>query len=284
MTDATGLRRSVLFVPGGDPRKIDRARGSGADTIVLDLEDAVPPESKEEARDCVVEALTQGRFGHSELAVRINPPTTAFFEADISAIAPHAKTVMLPKSDRAREIVSVTNRLSENTSLMLLIETPLGVADALRVASATPNTDALCFGHADFSLEMGLADSTVSNPAVHHARGAVAIAAKACAVTPIDCVYIDVRDDEGFGADTRLGLSFGYEGRLCIHPRQAELANEIYTPAPEQIEYAHAVVEGWEAALRTGSGVFTMNGKMIDQPLVSQQKRVLSRARKASPG
>lgn len=277
-TNDPQLRRSVLFVPGDDPKKIDRARESVADTIVLDLEDAVAPPRKDEGRRLVREALDAGGFRASELAVRINPPGTPFFEEDVAAVRA-TSTVMLPKSERPDSIRSVEAQLG-TAQLLLLVETPLGVANALAVAAAASKTDALCFGHADFSLQMGLMNADVDNPIVHHARCTIAIAAKARRLAPIDCVYLDVRDDDGFRADTELGLSLGYEGRLCIHPRQAEIANDVFTPDAEQIAYANEVIEGYEGAVARGTGVFIMNGKLVDEPLVAQQRRVLARARR----
>ncbi len=277
------LRRSVLFVPGGDPRKIDRARASAADTVVLDLEDAIAPEGKQDARACVAEALGAGGFGSSEPAVRINPPGTPFFEDDVaSVLAAGATTVMLPKAERAHDIASVASKLGQATTLLLLIESPLGVADALAVAGATPQVHGVCFGHADFSLQMGLTQADTANAVVHHARCGVAIAAKALARAPIDCVHLAVRDEAAFRADTALGLSLGYEGRLCIHPRQAEIANEVYTPSADQIDYATRVIDGFDEARQRGVGVCTIDGKLVDAPVVAQQRRVLARAGRPS--
>ena len=273
------LRRSILFVPGDDRKKIERARNSAADTLILDLEDAIPPEGKDEARQCVREELQRGVEGNQEVAVRINPPGTPFFEADVELLRTNpGTTCMVPKSERVAAIASLAGELAKETALLLLIETPRGVADALAIGEAAPTIEALCFGHADFSLEMGLRGAEVTNPAVHHARANLAISARANRLAPIDCVYLDVRDDEGFRHDTQLGLSLGYEGRLCIHPRQVELANEIYTPTPDQLEYAKRVVEAFDQA--EGSGVITVDGKMIDAPVVSQQRGVLARAAK----
>lgn len=282
-TSKPRLRRSVLFVPGGDPSKIARAQQTPADTIVLDLEDAIAPEKKAEARACVATAIREGGFDQAELAVRINPPGTPFFDDDLAAVvdAPTA-AIMLPKAERSDEIAAIADRLEASTVLLLLVESPLGIADALSIAGATPRAEALCFGHADFSLQMGLANTDVTNPVVHHARSAVAIAAKARGLAPIDCVHIAVRDEESFRTDTALGLSIGYEGRLCIHPQQVEIANEIYTPSPAQLEYAHRVIDGWERARREGDGVCTIDGKMVDQPLVAQQQRVLARAARSA--
>jgi citrate lyase subunit beta/citryl-CoA lyase len=287
------LRRSLLFVPGAEPRKLDKARGAGADTVLLDLEDSVAPQQKAEARAIVAAALRDGGFGDTELGVRVNPPGTPYFEADLEAvIGAGARTIMLPKSESIEQIAAVADTITTlergfretpgaAARLLLLIESPEGVANATAIGHATPRVEALCFGHADFALSMGLTEADASHGIIYHARCTVAIAAKACGVAPIDCIHLAVKDEEAFRRDTELGLHLGFEGKLCIHPRQVEIANQIYTPGKEQIEHAMRVVEAWERVEREGRGVFTLDGKMIDSPLVAVQRRVLERARRA---
>lgn len=270
-------RRSLLFVPGDDPGKIERAGRTGADAVVLDLEDAVAPGAKSEARHCVGEALRSGKLGTAEVVVRINPPGTPFFDDDLEALrAGPLPTLMVPKAQSAAEISSLADKLGERARFLLLVETPRGVADALAIGQAASTVEGLCFGHADFSLEMGLRGADVTNPSVQHARATLAIAAKANHLAPIDCVHLAIRDDPGFRDDTQLGLALGYEGRLCIHPRQVELANEIYTPSEAQLDYARRVVDAFEKS--SGSAVVTVDGKMVDAPLLAQQRRLLMNA------
>jgi citrate lyase subunit beta/citryl-CoA lyase len=165
--------------------------------------------------------------------------------------------------------------------VLALVESPAGVANAAAIAKSSPRVEALCFGHADFALLMGLAEADAATGVVYHARCALAIAAKACGLVPIDCVHLAVRDETAFRRDVEMGMQLGYEGKLCIHPRQAEIANEVYTPGPEAIAYARRVVEAWQRAEAEGRGVFTLDGRMIDAPLVAVQQRVLERARRA---
>jgi citrate lyase subunit beta/citryl-CoA lyase len=282
------LRRSLLFVPGAEPRKIEKAREAGADTLLLDLEDAVAPQQKAEARANVAAVLRAGGLGNAEVAVRVNAPGTPYFEADLEAvIGAGGRTLMLPKSEKVEEIVAVVESIETREThgaavkLLLLVESPAGVTNAFALGQAVPRTEALCFGHADFALSMGLIEADASRGIIYHARCAVVIAAKACGVAPIDTVYLAVKDEQAFRADTELGLRLGFEGKLCIHPRQVEIANAVYTPSKEQIDYALRVVEAWERAEREGRGVFTLDGKMIDAPLVAVQQRVLERARRA---
>jgi len=284
------LRRSLLFVPGAEPRKIEKARGAGADTLLLDLEDAVAPSQKDEARATVAAALQSRMFGDAEVAVRVNAPGTPYFEADLEAvIGAGGRSILLPKSESVEQIAAVAQAIERlesgaseaTTKLLLLVESPAGVAGALAIGRATPRVDALCFGHADVSLAMGLGEADASRGIVYHARCSVVIAAKACGVAPIDSVHLAVKDDDAFRKDAELGLQLGFEGKLCIHPRQVEITNEVYTPTPEQIYHALRVIEASEIAQREGRGVFTLDGKMIDAPLVAVQRRLLERARRA---
>ncbi len=290
--EAGRLRRSLLFVPGGEPRKLEKAREAGADTLLLDLEDSVAPDQKARAREQVAGMLREGGFGESEAAVRINPAGTPFFEADLEAVVgAGAHAVMLPKSESAEGIAHVTARIERlegklapgvpGVRLLALVETPSGIAQVASLPGAGPRIHALCFGHADFSREMGVPADDPGSGVLLHARCALAIAARAGGVAPIDTVCLDVRDEEAFRRDAELGRSLGFEGKLCIHPLQVKLANEVYTPTPAEIDYARRVVDASEQAEAEGRGVFTVDGKMVDAPLVAAQRQVLARARRA---
>jgi citrate lyase beta subunit len=286
------LRRSLLFVPGAEPRKLERAREAGADTLILDLEDAVAPDKKAAARGYVAEALRAGGFAGAELAVRVNAPRTDDFASDLDAVlGAGGRTLVVPKAERPDDVARVVEAIraraagaradEPDVQLLLLVESPLGIANAIAIASAAAPVAALCFGHADFSLEMGLRGADASRGITFHARCTLAIAAKACRVAPIDSVYLAVKDDAGFRADAELGLALGFEGKLCIHPRQAAIANEVYTPQAAEIEHARRVIAAAESARAEGRGVFALDGKMIDAPIVAVQRRVLERARRA---
>lgn len=292
MSNARPLRRSLLFVPGGEPRKLDRARESGADTLLFDLEDSVAPESKAKARQLVAETLLAGSFDRCEAAVRVNAPGSAEFEDDLHAVLEAgARTLMLPKSERAgalqqaiAQLQQVAGRSGSGTDQELLclalVESAAGVAN-LNEIGASPAIDALCFGHADFSLDMGLEQPDPSEGVVLHARCTVSIAARAAGLAAIDTVCLAVRDEDAFRADAQLGKSLGFEGKLCIHPSQVAIANEVFTPTAEQIEQARRVVSAWRDAQADGRGVFALDGQMIDAPVALAQSRLLERARRA---
>ena len=292
---ATGIRpirRSLLFVPGADAKKVDKARESGADTIVFDLEDSVAPDAKDAARDIVARALASGAHGAAEPAVRVNAPGTEQFDRDLeAAVAAGARAVMLPKSESAEGVEQVTRRLAElerglgivdgTVRILALVESARGISSAAAIGGVS-RVDALCFGHADFALDMGLAEADASRGVVHHARCALAIAARASAAAPIDCVCLAVRDEAAMRADAALGLALGFEGKLCIHPAQVRIVHEVYTPSDAEIAHAERVVEAWKRARAQGVGVFQLDGKMIDAPLVQVQQRVLARARRSN--
>jgi citrate lyase subunit beta/citryl-CoA lyase len=287
------LRRSLLFVPAAEPRKIERARDARADTVVLDLEDSVAPPQKAEARGRVTEVLGTGVLGTTEAVVRVNAAGTPHFESDLRAvIAGGGRTIVLPKAEGGGELTHALDTLERlerevpgapagGLKILALVETPAGIADARAIGRASPRIEALCFGHADFSLAMGLTEADAAHGIAYHARCALVIAAKACDVVPIDSVHLAVKDTDAFREDAALGLRLGFEGKLCIHPAQVEIANEVYTPRPEEVDYAVRVIEAWERAQAEGRGVFTLDGRMIDAPLVAVQQRVLDRARRA---
>jgi citrate lyase subunit beta/citryl-CoA lyase len=269
-----------LFVPGADARKIERAAESGADALILDLEDSVAPEKKAEARQRVAEAIRAKRFGDVEVAVRVNPPGTDHFAVDVEAvIAAGGRRIMLSKSESPGEIAGVARGLTAR--LWLLVETPLGIVNAVELARASESVDSLCFGPADFSLAMGLTTTEASRGIAYHARCNLVIAAKAAGVAAIDSVHLDVKNEAAFREDALLGLRIGYEGKLCIHPRQVAITNEVYTPSEAEIDHARRVLEAWEKAAAEGRGVFSLDGQMIDAPVVAAQARVLERARLA---
>lgn len=280
-------RRSLLFVPGSDPRKLDNADTAGADTLILDLEDAVALGGKEQARTEVADRIRSGAFGASEVAVRVNAPETAFFEADLrSVIAAGARLLVIPKAESASGIAAVSAAVSKlegseegaQVRLLALVESARGIAHVESIARGAGRLDGLCFGNADFSLDMGLPDGDPSTGVVYQARCRLAIAAVAGCVSPIDGVCLSVRDADAFGREANEAARLGFQGKLCIHPSQVPLANAIFTPSVEQIAKARRIVDAWHTASADGKGVFSLDGKMIDAPLVAVQQRVLERA------
>ncbi len=287
------LRRSLFFVPGDDARKQEKSRSCGADTLLLDLEDSVAIDAKDAARERVAAFLAAGDFGGAEPAVRVNPLGTPWFEEDLAAaVASGAAAIMLPKAEDAAGIAEVAAQVeaqareseaagATRVAILALVETAAGLLDAATLPPASPRVQALCFGHADFSRDMRLLGDRADRGVLLHARSTLAIAARARGVAPVDTVFLDVRDEAGFRDDARLGLELGFEGKLCIHPLQVGAANDAYTPSPEQIAHAVRVMEAGRQAASEGRGVFTVDGKMVDAPVIEAQQRILQRARRA---
>jgi citrate lyase subunit beta / citryl-CoA lyase len=168
-----------------------------------------------------------------------------------------------------------------DVAILALVETPGGIANALSIAAATPALEALCFGPADFAFEMGLRETDASRGILYHARCMLVIAAKASSVAPIDSVHLAVKDEKAFREDAELGLRLGFEGKLCIHPRQVEIVNEVYTPTVDEIDHAKRILEAAEQARAEGRGVFTLDGKMIDAPAIAAARRIIERTRRS---
>ncbi len=279
MTTAVRLRRSLLFVPGAEEQKIEKAAGAGADTLLLDLEDSVTPERKPVARQQVAAAIAAGSLGKAELVVRVNAAGTPYFEDDLAAVGEAgAAAIMLPKTEGAKEVVRATE--AAGLPVLALVETARGILAAGELAQAT-GLVALCFGHVDLARDMGLTVDDASKGILFHARCQLVLAAKAAGLCAIDSVSLSLTDEAAFGAEARAGLELGYEGKLCVHPAQVAIANRVFTPTDEQIAYANRVVVEWKAAEAEGRGVFALDGRMFDRPLVLSQQRLLERARLA---
>jgi citrate lyase subunit beta/citryl-CoA lyase len=165
--------------------------------------------------------------------------------------------------------------------LLGLVETAYSIARLPRLLGEPARLDALCFGNVDFSLDMGLADGDLSAGVVYHARCSLAITAAAAGVPAIDGVCLAIRDANTFESEARAALSLGFKGKLCIHPTQVAIANEVFTPTPEQIAWAKRVIDASSAAEKTGQGVFALDGKMVDAPVLQLQQQLLERARRS---
>jgi len=278
-------RRSVLFTPGDRPEMLRKAPDAGADVIVFDLEDAVAPERKPEARETVHDVLADDDFDPDcEVCLRVNPTGVAA-DDDLHAVADAAATldsVMLPKTASADDVRTLTRLLGEHDSdlpVLALVETAQGVLNAADVAAAD-GTDALVFGAEDLSADVG-ATRTAEGTEVLYAREHVVLAASAADVDAIDTVYTDIEDVDGLREETEFAIELGYDGKMAIHPAQVDPINEAFTPAPERVEWAERVLEAKREADAEGRGVFRVDGEMVDAPLVEQARRVMAYARAA---
>ena len=278
-------RRSVLFSPGDRPQLMRKAPTTGADAVVFDLEDAVAPARKTEARDAVREMLAElaNEGVDCEVCVRVRPPgrgAAADLDAVLaSASVPAVDALVLPKASAAADVHDLADLTAERDAdppVLALVETAAGVLHAEEIAAADA-TDALVFGAEDLAADVG-ATRTEAGTEVLHAREHVVLAASAAGVDAIDTLHTDFEDESGLREDTEFALELGYDGKLAIHPSQVGPINETFTPDPERVEWAERVLAARDEADAEGRGVFAVDGEMIDAPLVAQAERVVERA------
>ncbi|ORU89991.1 MAG: citrate lyase subunit beta [Cycloclasticus sp. symbiont of Poecilosclerida sp. M] len=273
------LLRSILFVPGSEQKHLDKAVGIPADALVFDLEDAVAPSEKLAARGAVVQAITSSKFTGRQLIVRVNGIASGWFEDDMEAISKTNNcSIMLPKCESPQDVLRV-KEFSETSgnNIFALIETAMGVLAVKEIANALSEFDALCFGHVDFAADIGLTDADASRGGIHHARCQVALAARAYNLSAIDNVCVDVKNAKQVRHDAQQGMDLGYTGKLCIHPNQVGIVNEVYTPTQEQLVKANAILAAWDEAQAEGQGVFSFENKMVDLPVIQSQQRIVQR-------
>lgn len=264
--------RSVLFVPANDERKWLRAFDSGADAVILDLEDAIAPAEKELARNSARMALA-GRTSAAPLVlVRINGLDTAWAQADLAMVeGSGADGIVVPKAEGA----SLSRIPIGGLPVIAIIETATGLQGVREVATH-PRVCALLLGGADLSTELGL-EHRPDGQELLYARSHVVMASAAAGLrSPIDVVHLDIRADDALRAETLLARSLGMGAKACIHPGQVTVVNEVLTPSAAEVASATDVVAVYAAALAEGAAVAVLNGKMIDLPLVLKAERTLS--------
>lgn len=287
----THIRRSVLFMPGDSLRKITKATQLDVDCIVMDLEDSVTLANKAEARRTVSEALQSLDFGRRERLVRLNVAETGLLDDDLAGtISARPDGYVLPKTESAAQVQHVDRLLAQaekangwadnSVRLLVIIETALGIMNVKEIAQAGPRIEALMFGAEDLAGDMG-AKRTREGWEVFYARSAVVTAAAAYGLQAIDMVLIDLADSERLEAECIAARHMGYEGKMAIHPRQVEVINRVFAPSPEEIEQARRLLQAHAEHQAAGSGVFTLDGKMVDMPMVKMAERVLNKARAA---
>lgn len=272
-------RRSVLFSPGDQTDLLQKAPNSGADVVVFDLEDAVAPAAKAQARE-TVRSVLGSIDADCEVCVRINPLDNGGV-ADLDALvgADSVDSVMLPKVSGPGDVGRLRDALADEgieLPILALLETAAGVLDAAAIAEQ-PRVDALLFGAEDLSADIG-ATRTDDGDEISYARQRVVLAASAAGVDAIDTLVTDYERDAYLRSETERALQFGFDGKMAIHPAQVSVINESFTPSEDRIEWARRVLSASEAAEAAGRGVVAVDGEMIDAPLIEQAEQVLERA------
>jgi len=276
-------RRSVLYMPGSNARALAKARSLPADGLILDLEDAVAPDSKEGARALLVQELAEGGYGGRELVVRVNAEGTPWHQADLEAAAgAGAHAVCLPKVEAAeavRRAVAALEAAGAPPALDIwcMIETPLGVLRAAEIAAASPRLACLVAGTSDLTKDLR-ARRTAGRAEVLTSLSLLLLAARAHGLAALDGVHLDLADDLGFEAACRQGRDLGFDGKTLIHPRTIEAANVLFAPSEPELEAARRVVSAHAEAVAAGKGVVVVDGRLVEALHVEAARRLLALA------
>jgi len=274
-------RRSVLYMPGANERALEKAQTIPADALILDLEDAVAPDAKPEARERVCAAATSGAYGGREIAIRANGIGTAWHDADLAAIAAAGPdAVVIPKINTAAEVHQIEQALEaggapDSTRIWAMLETPIAMLSALEIASSSERLTVLVMGTNDLAKELQAVQVPGRQP-LQQGLGLCLLAARAAGKVILDGVYNDIKDDAGFLAECEQGRDLGFDGKTLIHPSQVDPCNATFAPTAEAVERAGRIIAAFEEAEADGRGVVTVDGRMVENLHVDQARRTLA--------
>ena len=283
------MRRTMLYLPGNNPNMLVRGHLFGPDGIIMDLEDAVALSEKDAARIMVSKFLRQGEFGSCEVTVRINGADTEFWKKDLAAVIPAKRLdgIRLPKADDPETIRIVDEEISRLedangipqgcTKLFCILETARGIWNAYDVAKASPRVTAILPGGEDLVADLKTSRSA-DGAELEWTRKMMVIAARAAGVDAIDTVYPRVSDDEGLRREASLSKQLGYDGKSVIHPNQIPIIHEVFTPTEAEIDKALRIVAAAKEAAERGLGAVSVDGRMVDVPVVKRAEYILVKA------
>lgn len=276
-------RRSVLYMPGSNPRALDKGRALACDAIVMDLEDAVAAEAKQSARDAIAAALAAGGYGARELLIRVNGLDTRWGVDDLAfAAGQPVQGVILPKVEsgdavRKAEALLLEHGAPDDVALWCMVETPRGVLAAQEIAASTPRMAGLMMGTNDLAKGLHCLQTPDRLPMIT-ALGLCLLAARAYGLAILDGVYADLNDDEGFAAACRQGVELGFDGKTLIHPKTIAAANAAFAPDPAQIAWARKIAAAHADAVAAGKGVLQVDGKLVEALHVAEAQRLVEMA------
>lgn len=274
--------RSVLFMPGSNARALEKAKTLSADALVFDLEDAVAPDAKAEARQFATAALASDAYGSKTLMLRINGVDTKWWREDVVAAAKAgAKALVIPKVEDIETLSVVQGAFAAagggDVALWAMVETPLGVLRAHDVARYRGGLAGLIFGANDLAKDLH-ARRVKGRAPLLHAMAQTLLAARAYGLLALDSVYNDFQDNDGFEAECQQARDMGFDGKTLIHPNQIGTANTVFAPTETEIENAQQLVQAFEDAKTSGKGVAVLDGKMIEELHVVEARRILTLA------
>jgi citrate lyase subunit beta/citryl-CoA lyase len=285
------LRRTMMYVPGNNPVMVNDAHIYGADSIMFDLEDSVSVNEKDSARFLVYNALKSIDYEGIEKVVRINGLDTPYGMEDLESIVrAEPDVIRLPKTECAQDIVDVENEIERiekeagipvgKTKMMAAVEGALGVINAYEIATASKRLMGIAIGAEDYVTNL----KTTRSPEgieILVGRSHILLAARAAGICAFDTVYSDVNNEEGFINEVKLIKQLGFDGKSVINPRQIQPVHEIYTPSQKEIDKSIRVIQASEDAKEKGLGVVSLDGKMVDKPIIERAQRVLMLAEAA---
>jgi citrate lyase subunit beta/citryl-CoA lyase len=281
-------RRTMLYIPGNNPAMLQQGGVYGADSLLLDLEDAVAINQKDAARILLRNLLKTINFYDSEVCVRINHLSTPFGLADLEAIVPlQPHAIRYPKTETPEELldlIRIIERIEDEHNLPhdqmevhAMIETALGVQNVFNIAGCSPRVGALTIGGQDLTADMNIV-YTPDGAGIDFARKRIIMAAKAWKIDVIDTVFPDINDEEGLRRETEYAKKIGFTGKAVINPRQIDIIHDVYAPTEEEIRKAYKIVKEFLLNKEAGIGVFAIDGKMIDAPVVARAQFILEMA------
>lgn len=276
-------RRSVLYMPGSNTRAMEKGRSLAADALILDLEDAVAPDAKQQARANIKAALAEGGYGKREILIRVNGIDTDWGKDDLVELAgAGAHGILLPKVERAETIHEAQTLLDSSggpadLAIWCMIETPLGVLHAEEIGKASPRLGGFVMGTSDLAKDLHCLHTPDRLPFIYSLNTAVLVA-RAFGLAVLDGVHLDLSDDTGFEASCRQGLELGFDGKTLIHPKTIDVANAVFGPTAAEIEKSDAIIHAFETASAEGKGVVVLNGKLVENLHVENAKRILALA------
>lgn len=283
------MRRTMLFVPGNSPSMLLNADIHGADSLVIDLEDAVAPSEKDAARILVSKAVQALGYSGCEIIIRINPLDSAYINQDIETMVPLRPAMFMPtkvaSAEEVKQIAAMVTAAetangmaSGSVGFIPLLETAAGIEQAYAIARSDERVKAIFLGAEDLTSDLRAIRSKQGDE-ILYARGRVVIAARAAGIDAYDTPFTDVDDEEGLERDARFARNLGFSGKAVISPRHVAAVNAVFSPSQEEIAYARQVMSAIREGRRLGRGAVSLNGKMVDKPIVDRAMRVLDVAR-----
>lgn len=281
MANRSRPRRSVLYMPGSNERALEKGKILAADGLILDLEDAVAPNQKAEARQRIVDTVNGGGYGLREVLIRTNGFQTEWGFDDIAAVAQSkADGIVLPKVESADAIrmceqILIDNGAHDDIQIWCMIETPRGVLNAERMAAASNRIGGFVRGTSDLAKDVHAAHTHDRLPMLY-SLGHCLLVARAYGLAILDGVHLDLSDDDGFAHSCEQGKELGFDGKTLIHPKTIAKANEVFAPQPTAVDWANRIIEAFAEAQGRGEGVVVVDGKLVENLHVEEAKRLVA--------